>query len=206
MASGYHIVQLSCRTFPSPQRIPSSCANSWETSNWRCKEGGYSRTENPKDLCGGRCYILHCIWNLVYESFNFWIQLKWILVNLSEGLIWFHMICLSPLWEFIAASHPVPNLFLLRVPFKNNLITEVIPSEICIVLWKRWTAGENSLKVSNPTKGKHRVNPYLVPWHLWNPRKDRSHAPIVHQYKHHNKPILQALTITGTLGGGEYRP
>lgn len=29
---------------------------------------------------------------------------------------------------------------------------EIIRSEIYIVLWKRWTAGENSLKVSNPTK------------------------------------------------------
>lgn len=39
--------------------------------------------------------------------------------------------------------------------FKNCLIIEVILSEIGIVLWKRWTAGESSPKVSNPTEGKY---------------------------------------------------
>jgi len=59
-------------------------------------------------------------------------------------------------------------LHTISYSFRNSWITEVIPSEICIVLRKRLTAGENSPKVSNPTKGKYGASHCLVLWHLWN--------------------------------------
>lgn len=82
---------------------------------------------------------------------------------------------------------------MLRVSFKNSWITEVIPTEICIVLWKRWTAGENSPKVSDPTKGKYGASHCLVLGHLWNPGMDHLKSKFQMTWNPVHDPML-ALT------------